>query len=92
MAMTNPGIRIALVARTAADARDVMVEGQSGILSCSGADRPEYEPSKRRVTWFNGSMATTYSADKPDQLRGLAGIPGINCSLGCDLVTTRAVL
>ena len=70
MAMTNPGIRIALVARTAADARDVMVEGQSGILSCSGADRPEYEPSKRRVTWSNGSMATTYSADKPDQLRG----------------------
>lgn len=70
MAMTNPGIRVALVARTAADARDVMAEGESGILACSGADRPEYEPSKRRVTWANGSMATTYSADKPDQLRG----------------------
>ena len=70
MAMTNPGIRIALVARTAADARDVMVEGQSGILACGGDDRPEYEPSKRRVTWANGSMASTYSADKPDQLRG----------------------
>ena len=70
MAMTKPGIRIALVARTAADARDVMVEGQSGILACGGADRPEYEPSKRRVTWANGSMASTYSADKPDQLRG----------------------
>ena len=70
MAMTNPGIRIALVARTAADARDVMVEGQSGILACSGDNRPEYEPSKRRVTWSNGSMASTYSADKPDQLRG----------------------
>ena len=70
VAMTQPGIRIALVARTAADARDVMVEGQSGIMACSGADRPEYEPSKRRVTWANGSMASTYSADKPDQLRG----------------------
>ena len=47
-----------------------MVEGQSGIMSCSADKRPEYEPSKRRVTWPNGSMATTYSADKPDQLRG----------------------
>jgi len=70
VAMTNPGIRIALVARTAADARDVMVEGESGIMASSGADRPLYEPSKRRVTWANGSMASTYSADKPDQLRG----------------------
>ena len=70
MAQHNPGIRIALVARTAADARDVMVEGQSGIMSCSYFDRPEYEPSKRRVRWPNGSIATTYSADKPDQLRG----------------------
>lgn len=70
MAHTVPGIRIALVGRTAADARDVMVEGQSGIMSCSADKRPEYEPSKRRVTWPNGSMATTYSADKPDQLRG----------------------
>ena len=47
-----------------------MVEGESGIMASSGADRPLYEPSKRRVTWANGSMASTYSADKPDQLRG----------------------
>lgn len=63
--------RIALVGRTAADCRDVMVEGQSGILACSPANfRPEYEPSKRRLTWPNGAVASTYSADKPDQLRG----------------------
>ena len=63
--------RIALVGRTAADCRDVMVEGESGILACSPNDfRPEYEPSKRRLTWPNGSVASTYSADKPDQLRG----------------------
>lgn len=63
--------RIALVAATASDARDVMVEGQSGILACSPPwDMPLYEPSKRRLTWKNGSIATTYSADEPDRLRG----------------------
>lgn len=63
--------RIALVAETASDARDVMVEGTSGILAVSPpAFRPLYEPSKRRLTWPNGAMATTYSADDPEQLRG----------------------
>lgn len=63
--------RIALVAATAADARDVMVEGESGILAISPPwNRPLYEPSKRRLTWPNGALATTYSADEPDRLRG----------------------
>ena len=54
--------RIALVAPTAADARDVMVEGESGILADRAArDRPLYEPSKRRLTWPNGAVATAYS-------------------------------
>jgi phage terminase large subunit-like protein len=63
--------RIALVAATAADARDVIVEGESGLLSvCPHDQRPVYEPSKRRLTWPNGAIATTYSADEPDRLRG----------------------
>ncbi len=63
--------RIALVAPTAADARDVMVEGESGILAISPpGNRPRYEPSKRRLTWPNGAIATTYSADEPERLRG----------------------
>lgn len=63
--------RMALVAETAADARDVMVEGQSGILSVHPPDfRPLYEPSKRRLTWPNGAIAYTYNATEPDQLRG----------------------
>jgi phage terminase large subunit-like protein len=63
--------RIALVAPTAADARDVMVEGESGLLAIAPpADRPLYEPSKRRLTWSNGAIATTYSADEPERLRG----------------------
>lgn len=63
--------RIALVAPTAADGRDIMVEGESGILSVFPDDeRPYYEPSKRRITFPNGAVAITYSADKPDRLRG----------------------
>lgn len=63
--------RVALVAPTAADARDVMVEGESGLLAvCPPWDRPSYEPSKRRLTWRNGAIATTYSADEPERLRG----------------------
>lgn len=72
--------RGALIAPTAADARDVMVEGESGLLAiCWEKDvdhrgqlmgRPVYEPSKRRVTWANGAMVTLYSADEPERLRG----------------------
>jgi len=66
-----PGCRIALVARTAADTRDVMVEGESGLLAISHPQStPRYEPSKRRLTWPNGSMATLYSGEEPDALRG----------------------
>lgn len=63
--------RIALIGQTAADVRDVIIEGESGILATSPPwFRPEYEPSKRRLTWPNGAIATTYSGDEPDQLRG----------------------
>lgn len=63
--------RIALVGPTAADVRDVMVEGESGLLSVFPRDqRPEYEPSKRRVTFHNGATATLFSAEEPERLRG----------------------
>ena len=63
--------RFALVARTAADVRDVIVEGQSGIINVSPpSERPLYEPSKRRLTWPNGNTATCFTADEPDSLRG----------------------
>ena len=64
-------VRMALVAETAADARDVIVEGKSGILATSPkSERPLYEPSKRRLTWPNGAVATLYNGSEPDQLRG----------------------
>ena len=62
---------IALVAATAGDARDTMIEGESGLLSVfPNSERPRYEPSKRRVTFSNGAIATAFSADEPDRLRG----------------------
>lgn len=66
-----PGRHLALVGETAAEVRDVMIEGPSGLLACAPPwCRPRYQPSKRRVTWPNGTWATTYSGDRPDQLRG----------------------
>lgn len=63
--------RIALIGETAADVRDVMIEGESGLLAISPPwFYPTYEPSRRRLTWPNGAIATTYSGEEPDQLRG----------------------
>ena len=63
--------RIALVAETAADARDVIVEGPGGLLAVHPSDfRPKFEQSKRRLTWPNGAVAILYNATEPDQLRG----------------------
>jgi phage terminase large subunit-like protein len=48
-----------------------MIEGESGILAVSPPwNRPHYQPSIRRLTWPNGAVATTYSADEPERLRG----------------------
>jgi phage terminase large subunit-like protein len=70
-AQQYPGCHIALVGRTVADVRKVMIQGMSGILSVSPPwFRPTYYPSNRLILWPNGSYATTYSADEPDQMRG----------------------
>lgn len=63
--------RIALVGATAADVRDTMVEGESGLLAVCPPDyKPVYEPSRRRVVWPNGAAAYIYSAEEPNRLRG----------------------
>lgn len=63
--------RIGILGPTSADLRDVIVEGDSGILQVSHpSNRPIFEPTKRRVTWPNGAIATLYSAEEPERLRG----------------------
>jgi phage terminase large subunit-like protein len=60
-----------LIGATAADARDILVEGESGILAvCPRWERPEYQPSKTRLVWPNGAVSLIFSADEPDRLRG----------------------
>jgi len=61
--------RVALIAATHSDARQVMIEGPAGLLSCS--EGAEYEPSLRRVRWpASGAEAYVMSADEPDSIRG----------------------
>lgn len=66
-----PTARIALVGPTAADVRDTMVEGVSGILAvCPANERPDYQPSKSRLVFPSGGKAHLYSSEKPERLRG----------------------
>jgi phage terminase large subunit-like protein len=63
--------RVALVAETLDDAREVMVFGESGILACSPPDRrPAWLATRRRLEWPNGAVAQTFSASDPESLRG----------------------
>jgi phage terminase large subunit-like protein len=67
----NPGARFALVGATLGEVRQVMVEGESGLIAIAPpADRPTWHPSLRRLAWANGAQAFIYSAEEPDSLRG----------------------
>jgi phage terminase large subunit-like protein len=69
--MTEITGRIAIVGATGPDARDIMIEGESGLVTIAPPGmRPHYEPSKRRLTWPNGCIATVFSAEEPDRVRG----------------------
>ena len=71
VARHDGGARIALVGMNLNEVRNVMVEGDSGVLAASpGALAPHYEPSLRKLTWENGAVAWLYSAAEPDSLRG----------------------
>lgn len=71
VAEADPGARIALVAASLHEARSVMVEGESGLLSVGAPWRgPRFEPSLRRLVWPNGAVAMLYSAGEPESLRG----------------------
>jgi phage terminase large subunit-like protein len=63
--------RIILVAPTGPDFREIMVEGISGLLATAPpGKRPDWEPSKKKLTWPNGCIALGFSAEEPDRLRG----------------------
>ncbi len=63
--------RIALIANTIEEAKQVMVEGVSGLLNISkDEDGLTYIPSRRELRWKNGAIATLYGAENYQQLRG----------------------
>jgi len=60
-----------LIGATADDARDIMIEGESGLLAiCPNDERPQYVASKRRLEWQNGAISLIFTADEPERLRG----------------------
>lgn len=63
--------RFHIVAATAADARDIMVEGPAGLMaSAKPWNKASYHPTKRQISWENGAVALIFSAEEPDRLRG----------------------
>lgn len=71
LARSQPGISIALVGATQDDVRQVMIEGESGLLNLPGdGARPDYRPALRRLVWPGGASAICYSAAEPESLRG----------------------
>jgi phage terminase large subunit-like protein len=60
-----------IIGATADDARDVMVQGESGILAiCPDYERPVYRKSERTLLWPNGAQTLIFTADEPERLRG----------------------
>lgn len=60
-----------IIGPTAPDYRDVMIEGESGILNiCPPYEKPEWVPSRRLLRWPNGARTLCFSAEDPEQLRG----------------------
>jgi phage terminase large subunit-like protein len=71
LAQSDASARIALIGETEHEAREVMVEGVSGLLAVHArAERPEWIPSRRRIEWPNGAVAQVFSAEDPESLRG----------------------
>ena len=67
----RPVGRIALVGETFADVREVMIEGVSGLMKLHESfDRPEWQPTRRRLVWSNGTVAQAFSSEDPEGLRG----------------------
>jgi len=71
--------RVALVAPTFNDAREVMIDGESGLRHIGmPSERPVFISSRRRLEWPNGAIGQVFSSEDPDGLRG----PQFDCVWG----------
>ncbi len=81
-----PVERIALVGETEHDAREVMIEGVSGLLAVHAAHEwPTWSPSRKRLEWPNGAVAQAFSAEDPESLRG----PQFGCAWSDEMAKWR---
>jgi phage terminase large subunit-like protein len=62
--------RVALIGATYADVRDVMIQGESGLLTAGRREGLRYLGSKRQLHWPGGAVAHVFTAEEPDGLRG----------------------
>jgi phage terminase large subunit-like protein len=70
-ARENPAARIALVGATLAEARRVMVEGESGLIAVARpGEEPKWYPSRGLLVFPSGAEAQIFSAAAPEGLRG----------------------
>lgn len=65
-----PGVRIAIIAPTIADARDTCVEGESGLLNALPKGTYKWNRSMGELTLTNGTQYKLFSAEEPERLRG----------------------
>jgi len=60
-----------LVGATAEDVRDLMIDGESGILACCPKDfYPTFIPSLKKLIWPNKVVSHFYYGSEPDKARG----------------------
>ncbi len=60
-----------LIAATVDDARDIMIDGESGLMAvCSRSERPVHQAYRRRLVWPNGAISLIFTAEEPNRLRG----------------------
>lgn len=69
--LANPSVRIAVVAPTAADARDTCIEGDSGLMSILPKECVQaWNRSLGELILKNGTRYKAFSAEEPERLRG----------------------
>lgn len=71
VARTRPGAQIALVAATIADGKRVMIEGPSGLIAVAREhESVRWTATRRELVFASGAVATLYSAEAGEELRG----------------------
>jgi phage terminase large subunit-like protein len=60
-----------LCGATAEEVRDIMINGESGIMKCCHPDRrPNYQPSIKKLFWPNGAITSIFYGSEPEKSRG----------------------